>query len=279
MDTALMKLKQLVSSRYGKGLELRRLMDLSKLRVDSEPIVQGHDLMIPIVVQEQFLGTAVISHGWELCEENRKTVAQLVRMVLEPKLYNEFLERRENNLQTIESLNFSTRNLQLFGDDNSAYEMQNMDFIAEEQQLITSLLHLQGQDLSLVKKVALQIHEFSARWAFVPFEDVCKELHCAMDISNLGGMTLFVQDIEKLSSEHQDLLADYLKCPRSLVEPLILTASPLSMNELGSRLASAPLYEDIQASNLEIERAPLNSEMLRELLDLFFHKDEKQDLH
>lgn len=276
MDTALMKLKQLLSSRYGKGLELRRMMDLSKLRDDSEPVVQGNDLYIPIVVQEQFLGTAVIPHGWELSSEKKKSVAQLVRMVLEPKLYNEFLERRETNLATIESLNFSATNVTLFGDGDSDLIQ---DVTTQPTHMITSLLHLQGRDSSLIKKVALQIHDFSARWAFIPFEDVAKELKSDLDICNLGGMTLFVENVENLSAEHQALLADYLKSPRSLSEPLILTSSTLSMTELSTRLVNSTFNEDIQTSHLEVERAPLNSQMLRELLDLFFHKDENQDLH
>lgn len=274
MDTALVKLKQLLSSRYGKGLELRRLIDLSKLKVNSEPVVQGNDLFIPIVVQEQFLGTAIIPHGWELSSDKKKSITQLVRMVLEPKLYNEFLERRESNLQTIESLNFSANNLSLFADN----EMEEIE-TDKPQHLITSLLHLQGRDSSLIKKVALQIHDFSARWAFIPFEDVCKELHTALDICNLGGMTLYVENVENLSADHQALLADYLKSPRSLSEPLILTTSMLPLAELCNQLTNSEFNADLQASSLDVERAPLNSRMLRELLDLFFHKDENQDLH
>lgn len=275
MDAALIKLKQLLSSRYGKGFELRRLMDLSKLRVDSEPVVQGNDLFIPIVVQEQFLGAAIIPHGWELCEDKKKSVTQLVRMVLEPKLYGEYLERRETNLQSLESSSFSTTNLSLFAEEEDFDD----EILAEPKNLITSLLHLQGHDNSLIKKVALQIHDFSARWAFVPFEDVSKELHSVMDLCNLGGMTLFIQNVESLSEEHQSLLAEYSQSPRSLVEPLILTSSNLSLEKLNSRLVNKALLEEIKESYLEVERAPLSSQMLRELLDLFFNKDENQDLH
>ncbi len=256
MDVAIVKLKQLLSSRYGKGLELRRLMDLSVLREDAEPIVQGNDLYIPIVVQEQFLGAAVIPHGWELSSEKKTSVAQLVRMVLEPKLYTEFLERRESNLNAFA--------------DPEDYGSQT---------LITSLLHLYGHDNSLIKKIALQIHEFSARWAFVPFEDVCNELHEVMDICNLGGMTLFVENIETLSPKYQELLAEYLRSPRSLSEPLVLTSSTQSLEDLSRCLVNADLSKDIRTSHLEVERAPLNSKVLRELLDLFFHKEENQDLH
>jgi len=275
MDSALVKLKQLLSSRYGKGLELRRLMDLSKLQIGSEPMVQGNDLYIPIIVQEQFLGTAIIPHGWELCEDKKKSVTQLVRMVLEPKLYHDFLERKETNLKSIATLNFSTQNLNLFAEDLE----KDDESVLEEKNLITSILHLQGHDNSMIKKVALQIHDFSARWAFVPFEDVCKDLHSAMDICNLGGMTLFVENMESLSEEHQALLVEYTKSPRSLVEPLILTSSNLSLEKLKSKLANADLIAEIQDSHLEVERAPLNSQMLRELLDLFFNRDENQDLH
>lgn len=279
MDTALLKLKQLLSVRYGKGLELRRLVDLSKIKEDSTPVVQGNDLHIPIVTQGQFLGTAVIRHGWELSSDKKQSLTQLVRMVLEPQLYNEFLERREINLQSVDAFSFDIENLSLF-EEPSEFPPNLHDFPAESpQQLITSLLHLQGHDNSLIKKVALQIHEFSARWAFVPLEDVAGELNSSLDISNLGGMTLFVENVENLSPKIQILLADYLKSPRSLAEPLILTSSTLSLADLSHRLNCRELDLDIQESNLEIERAPLNSQMLRELLDLFFHKDENQDLH
>lgn len=253
---ALLKLKQLLSGRFGKGLEVRQLMDLSKLKRGSEPVIQGNDLYIPIVVQEQFLGTAVIPYGWELCEEKKKDVVQLVRMVLEPTLYKEFLERRESNLQSIESLSFS-----------------------ETKPLITSLLHMYSPNEFLIKKIAWQIHEFSARWAFVSFTDICSELHTALDISNLGGMTIYVDKLEALSEQHQALLAEYTRSPRSLAEPLILTGSTLPLVTLKTRLVNASLVADIQESHLEIDRAPLSSERLRELLSLFFHQDEVQDFH
>jgi hypothetical protein len=277
MFIALEKLKQLLNSRYGKSLEFRHLMDLSKLQGNSEPAIHGNDLYIPIVVEEQFLGTAIIPHGWELSLEVKNNVTQLVRMVLEPHLYTEFLARRETNLRSVEFGNFSATNLNQYTEN---YENEDQDIsIGETQTLITSLLHLHGHDNSLIKKIALQIHEFSARWAFVHFEDVCKDLDTAMDICSLGAMTLFIENIEALTPKHQDLLAEYLKSPRSLSEPLILTSSNLSLEKLYTGLVNTTLIEHIQSSHLEIERAPLNSVMLRELLDLFFYKEERQDLH
>jgi hypothetical protein len=277
MDTSLLKLKQLLNSRYGKGFELRPLMDMSKLARSNETVISGNDLFIPIVVQEQFLGTAVIPHGWELCEEKRKGVAQLVRMVLEPKLYNEFLERRESNLKCVQGLEFPDTNLALFGDDNKSTETEIFDF--EKTSFTTSLIHLQGKQIQIIKKVALQIHEFSARWAFVPFEDVQKELNSVMDICNLGGMTLFVENAEKLPVKYQDLLAEYLSSPRSLEEPLILTASTVSLENMEQFIQSPGLLQDMISVHLEVERAPLNSAALREVVELVFQRDETQDLH
>jgi hypothetical protein len=159
------------------------------------------------------------------------------------------------------------------------YEGNDPGLVAEKKTLITSLLHLQGHDNSLIKKIALQVHDFSARWAFVSFEDICNEISTEMDICNLGGMTLFFENIETLAPKHQELLAEYLSSPRSLSEPLILTSSTLSLESLSERLVSDALIKDIQTSHLEVQRAPLNSQMLRDLLDLFFHRDEFQDLH
>jgi len=277
MDTSLLKLKQLVSSRYGKGFELRPLMDLSKLGSSAESIVSGNDLFIPIVVENQFLGTAVIPHGWELSEEKQKNVAQLVRMVLEPKLYNEFLERRESNLQCLQGLSFPETNLSLFAEDEK--DESEEVILSETSSSTTALIHLIGKNSQIIRKVALQIHEFSNRWAFVPFGDVQNELNSVMDICNLGGMTLFLENIENLPADKQELIAEYLKSPRSLEEPLILTSSIIALEELSKFISSQDLLQDMIQVHLEVERAPLSSTTLREVIELFFTKDEVQDLH
>lgn len=286
MDMPLFKLKQILKSRYGKGLELRPVMDIAMLSPTTESLVYGNDLYIPIVVSEQFLGTAVVPHGWELCEDNKKSIAQLVRMVLEPKLYMEFLERRESNLKTVTELEVTGQNLSLFGDDY-ATDFSEEGGIEDRSDLIsdsnksfnTSVIHLLGQNSQIVKKVALQIHEFSARWAFVPFEDVAQDIQSVLDLANLGGMTLYVSNIEALSLAHQELLAEYIQSPRQLDEPLVITASRMSMTELQLSLSNEVLLNHVAEVHLEVERAPLSSAVLRELLDLFFIRDEHQDLH
>lgn len=277
MDT-IVKLRQMLNNRYGKGLELRPLMDLSKLEIKSDTIVHGNDLYIPIMVEQQFLGTAVIPHGWELAEDNRKSLAQLVRMVLEPMLYNSFLERREANLKCLESLDFPDTNLSLFGEDEEEIILATNDS-PPLPKMTTSLIHLQGRLPAMSRKVALQIHEISGRWAFVPFEDVARDLKNALDISHLGAMTLFIEKIEDLSNEHQDLLTEYLKSPRSLSEPLIITSSEKSPEQLSQLMTSPELLQEMMTMLLEVERAPLNSQILREMVSLFFQPEEQQDLH
>jgi hypothetical protein len=280
MDTAVLKLRQLISARYGKGLEIRPMMDLSKVPDSSGSVISGNDLFIPIVVQEQFLGAAVIPHGWELSEETRKKVAQLVRMVLEPKLHNEFLARRESNLKCLQGLEFPETNLTLFGESGfDIIEEAETEGLLDDSSSTTSLIHLYGQQISMIKKVALQIHEFSGRWAFVPFEDIQKDVHSATDLSNLGGMTIFVENVESLSPEKQDILAEYLSLPRTLEEPLILTSSTMALEELEKHISSPGLMQDMLSTHLEVERAPLNSATLREVIEMIFQKNEAQDLH
>lgn len=278
MDISMLKLKKMLHSRYGKGLELRPLMDMSILTNATETVISGNDLFIPIIVEEQFLGTAVIPHGWELCEDKRKGIAQLVRMILEPKLYNQFLERRESNLKCVQGLNFSDANLAVFGDDKNS-ETVDTAFEIDPNSTTTALIHLLGKQNQLIKKVALQIHDFSSRWAFVPFEDVRNDIHTVVDICNLGGMTLFVENIETLPTAYQNLLAEYLSSPRSLEEPLILTSSLIPLDELSQYISSSALLKDMTSVHLEVERAPLSSVVLRDVVELIFNRDEIQDLH
>lgn len=280
MNMPLLKLKQLLKSRYGKGLELRPVMDIALLnptKPTTDPLVHGNDLYIPIVVSEQFLGTAVVPHGWELCDENKKSVAELVRMVLEPKLYMDFLERRESNLRTVSSLEISGQNLSLFADTEEEYS--GSVETQEHRPFNTSIIHLHGPQQQMVKKVALQIHEFSVRWAFVPFEDVAHDLKNVLDLSRLGGMTLFVDQVENLSPTHQDLLAEYLMSPRQLDEPLVITSSRLSSIDLQNAISNRMLSEHLTQIRIEVERAPLSSANLRDMLDLFFTPEDDHDLH
>lgn len=272
------RLKQIVASRYGKGLQIRQLMDISELATGDEAFTRGKDLHIPIRVNGNFLGTAVVPSADDLNSEKRTGVAQLVRMVLEPAMYKWYLDQKEANLEELSKAQPNLENIHLFGE-----ELPSLDDILEEDkdlpnqspasELVSHLIHLDGRSENSNKKVALQLHELSGRWAFVPFADIKGQLHSSMDIARLGGMTIFIENAESLNEAEQELLMEYISEEHLPDEPLIITSSQKSLDELSASSLDPKFVDEISVNCFEVDRAPLTSQGLKEVLELFFLKD------
>jgi hypothetical protein len=275
------RLKQILASRYGKGLQIRQLMDISEMDLEQEIFARGRDLHIPLRVNGHFLGTAVVPSADDLDSEKRQGVAQLVRMVLEPAMYRWYLEQKENNLIEISKAVPNLEKIQLFGEELPPI---TDDLIEDElmepstSQLVTSIIHLEGRFDTTNKKVALHLHELTSRWAFVPFNDIKGQLHSAHDIAKMGEMTIFIEKLEDLNPSEQELLMEYLCEEHIAEEPLIVTSSKLSLEELAKLENMSPLLlDEVAVNTFEVDKAPMTSQGLKDVLELFFLKD--QSLH
>ncbi len=278
--TSVTKLKQLVASRFGKDLEIRQLMDLRGQDGSEDLTLKGSDLHIPIRMEGHFLGTAVVSEAAELNRQNQEDLAQVVRLVLEPTLYNWYLERKESNLQQLSEAQFPVDNIQIFKEELPSIEslfQEDADFDEDLQKptLISNLIHLESKNNVIVKKIALQLHEMTHRWAFVPFQDIKSQLTTVVDILNLGAMTVFIENLQTLTAQDQELVLEYIKSPRSDEEPLLITSSSLSKEELKNSDLHPELVEQIEINTFEADRAPLVYQSLKEVLELFFLSDKK----
>lgn len=262
------RLKQILESRYGKGLQIRQLMDLNELQ-SSEAFTRGRDLHIPIQVNGSLLGTAVVPSADDLNQEKRQGVTQLVRMVLEPAMYRWYLEQKESNLEELSKAEPNLENVRVFGDEPELVE----PYESPASELISHLIHLEGRSENTNKKIALQLHELTGRWAFVPFNDIKSELETSEDIAKLGAMTIFVEKVEELTPSEQELLLNYITENRSEEEPLILTTSTLKLNDLNAVNIVSNFLDEISINCFEVDRAPVNKETLKEVLELFFLKD------
>ncbi|XGC80731.1 hypothetical protein ACES2L_15510 [Bdellovibrio bacteriovorus] len=276
------RLKQILASRYGKGLQIRQLMDLGEL-ISEDVYTRGRDLHIPIKVNGSILGTAVVPSADDLNTEKRQGVAQLVRMVLEPAMYKWYLDQKESNLAEITKAQVNLDNVRLFGDD----PMPSIDELLKEDEvepneglvsdLVSHLIHLQGRSENTNKKVALQLHELTGRWAFVPFNDIKGQLHSAHDIAKLGAMTIYIENAESLNAAEQELLMDYINEEPFADEPLIITSSSVSVEQLSTTSLTSPMIDEITVNCFEVDRAPMSTEGLKEVLELFFIKDSPID--
>lgn len=275
------RLRQILSSRYGKGLQIRQLMDLTEVKSE-DAFTKGRDLHIPLCVNGAILGTAVIPSADDLNKEKQQGVTQLVRMVLEPAMYKWHLEQKEANLMELSKANLTLDNVLLFGEE----PMPSIDEIlagdvaelneGPAEDLISNLIHLEGRSELTNKKVALQLHEITGRWAFVPFNDIKGQLHSSQDIAKMGAMTIYIENVAALNSAEQELLMDYIGEDRFSDEPLIITSSFQSLEELAATLHS-DLLDEVSVNCFEVDRAPLTTQGLREVLELFFVKESPLD--
>lgn len=276
------RLKQILNNRYGKGLQIRQLMDLAELQSD-DAFTRGRDLHIPIKVNGSVLGTAVVPSADDLNAEKRQGVTQLVRMVLEPAMYKWYLDQKESNLAEITKAQVNLDNVRLFGEEPlpSIDELlkDNPEALNESlaSDLISHIIHLQGRSENSNKKIALQLHELTGRWAFVPFNDIKGQLHSAHDIAKLGAMTIYVENADLLNAAEQELLMDYISEEPFSDEPLIITSSATPLEELSKTNLSQNMVDELTVNCFEVDRAPMSPEGLREVLELFFLKDSPID--
>lgn len=276
------KLRQLISTRYGKAVEIRQLSNLSGSLSDlsnTESYLKGSSLYVPICCNGARLGTAVIPDALDLNEEKSTGIAQVVRMVLEPTMYNWYLERKEANLAEItKATNEIHRPLaESVTDDEDSFEEWTPDQEDLVPQLLSNLVHLIGTNENLVKKVALQLHEMTHRWAFVPWSDVKSEINTVDDLLKMGAMTLFIKQVELLTVQEQELLINYLGQQHTDEHPLIITASGLAAIEMESLASIAPiLIDELSVNSFEVDRAPLSFQSLKEVLELFFFRTDRE---
>lgn len=272
------RLKQILASRYGKGLYIRQLLDISELTPGDDTFTRGKDLHIPISVKGNFLGTAVVPSADDLSSEKRGGIAQLVRMVLEPAMYKWYLDQKEANLEELNKAQPDLQNIRLFGETLPSLDElldggQDLPHHGPDNELVSHLIHLDGRSEINNKKVALQLHELSGRWAFVPFADIKGQLHSSMDIARLGGMTIFIEHAESLNEAEQELLMEYISEEHLPDEPLIITSSQKNLDELSEASLNSQFVDEMSVNCFEVDRAPLTSQGLKEVLELFFLKD------
>ncbi|MGZ3773555.1 MAG: hypothetical protein ACXVCY_00885 [Pseudobdellovibrionaceae bacterium] len=268
------RLKQILASRYGKGLQIRQLMDLSDNEL-GDLFTRGNDLHILIRTNGAVLGKAVIPSAIDLNIEKRNAVAQLVRMALEPAMYKWYLETKESNLENITKAQYALDNIHVFGDRVLSENFLNEDDELNESpinELNSVLIHLEGCNETINKKVALTVHDLTPRWAFVPFSDIKVQLHSAQDIAKMGAMTIYVENVETLNPAEQELLTEYISEQYS-DGPLIITSSAIELKNFKQDLLNKELINSLSENCFEVDRAPLSNQGLKEVLELFFAKE------
>lgn len=267
-ETAWIKASELVKEKFGKSLKYRSI----KLICENAEAVNrdsfysaGEDLIIPLKLKNFDLGDVIVSRGSFLDHQQKTEVMDLVKFLVEPKIYSLQLKQTEDNLQ-----NSKLKTLSLVN-SNSVISINHFEKF--KKLTLSQVILLKSHTELTCNKVALKIHEMSERNLFVHLKDVISSLTSKEDLKTLTDATIYINDIESLSKETLNLLQDYLKL-NSANGPLFLVASSLSLEAIQQQDWPENLKKDLIGFYFDIDRVPLSQQTSEEILELlFFHLD------
>lgn len=259
-SAAVQRLRGIIQSRYGKGLNLRFIVDSKSIDFQSATPRRDKDqLLIPILMKDHFLGLASIPDAGNIDEKEIAPLVDLVRMVLEPTLQKWYLETQPQDpvhfdFDSAESLKA-----------NSVHQDLGLGRLAKGAFLFS-------QNPYAIPRWSLAIHDSLERWAFLHFNDMGLQISSAEDLKSLGAVTLLIDNVSQLNARQEGLIADFLSDSDPQHEPLILLGSSTDWNQLSQtrkldeRIASVMSTYQIDLDRMPGRGRPMN-EAIRLLLD------------
>lgn len=254
------RLQGLLKHRYGKGLEVRFVVDsmMSKLNADSATVSSG-DLFIPIQMHGTFLGLARVPSVQDLPATSIDAITEVVRLILEPALYRRYLDGQPVKADVV-------------GESGQTYfnRMQLIDGGRPDTSgnIQPKAILLYSNNPHRINRVALRLHETTERWALLRYSDM-KAFGSIREIEALGKATIFVEDLLQLSPEEIVLLAQYLKTADSDHTPVIVIGSTRTLAEIEACNAyPVEITSELARFNAELDRWPQDEPTLKLALEL-----------
>lgn len=255
--SAVQRLRGIIKSRYGKGLNLRFVVDSNSINFDSAtPIRQKGDLLIPILMKEHFLGLATIPEASDIKDTEVGPLADMIRMVLEPTLHHWYLENQPQN-----TIDFDFKPAPQLQREGAQHDvgLGNMARGA----------FLQSQNPYAIPRWALTIHDSLGRWAFLHFTDLGKSFRNIEEIRSLGAVTLLIDDVALLSPTQEKLIAEFMATSNPETEPLILIGSNCTLNEvLAHRKLDDRMTSILSVYQIDLDRLPGRGRQMEDAIRL-----------
>lgn len=260
-SSSVTRLKGILKNRYGMGLELSFLNDsgVVELNGGASSLKEGA-LQIPISSNGQFLAVAKIPEASTLSASSHDAITEIVRLILEPALYNWFLDSKMQN----ESGTFHRiGGLRIL--DATIPEV-----ISERSAVVL----LVSQNPHRIPRLAMQVHELMNRWAFVHWTEIRAQINSSQDLSDLGAMTILVDDILQLSPSEKNLLNDWIEGSLGQAEPALILGSSLGWADLKQNdVLPATLLHEAAFRQIEADRLPADRRFCEDAIKLLLDKE------
>ncbi|MGZ3726928.1 MAG: hypothetical protein ACXWQQ_14080, partial [Pseudobdellovibrio sp.] len=271
-DSVWIKAADLIKEKYGKSLSYRSIKLIATEATSAQKELfysNGDDLIIPLKAKNVNLGDVIVDRGSLLDTQQKSEVADLVKFLVEPKLYNIQLKKSEARL------NGTTRpSLTLVASENaSLVELFNEE--VPRRKTLSQIILLKSHTELTRNRVALKMHEMTERNLFVHLDDIISSLSSKDDLSTLSDITIYIADIQALSASTLRLLKEYLE-GSSEDGPLFLVGSSLTMEAIETQDWPESLKRDLIGFYFDIDRVPLAQQTSEDILELlFFQFDSK----
>jgi phosphoenolpyruvate synthase/pyruvate phosphate dikinase len=262
-DSVWQKTNNLIKEKYGKSLSYRAMKLISEGSEPAEKMFYsiGDDLIIPMKSKNVNLGDVVVDRGSLLDTQQKLEVADLIKFLVEPKLYNIQLKKKE------EALNHSGRSLTLVSTKASMLSLYEQE--DEKRKTLSQVILLKSHTELSRNRVALKIHEMAERNLFVHLDDIIRSVTSKEELATLSDMTIYIDDVEKLSAKTMELLCSVLETATEN-GPLFLVGSSLDMDSILKKDWPEALKRDLAGFFFDIDRVPLAQQTSEDILELLF---------
>ncbi|MCC2679935.1 MAG: hypothetical protein K0R29_2511 [Pseudobdellovibrio sp.] len=263
-DSVWLKTNSLIKEKYGKSLSYRAMKLISDASETAEKTFYsiGDDLIIPLKSKNMSLGDVIVDRGSLLDPQQKMEVADLVKFLVEPKLYSIQLKQSEDAIKT------TGRSLTLVSTKAQILDLYEPE-AAEKRKTLSQVILLKSHTELSRNRVALKIHEMAERNLFVHLDDIIKSVSSKEDLASLSDVTIYIDDIEKLTEKTMNLLKEAFE---TVTEngPLFLVGSNMDMDTILQQNWPENLKKDLAGFFFDIDRVPMAQQTSEDILELLF---------
>lgn len=268
-DTSWKKAFELIQEKFGKTLIYRPIHLLEHSSEMNDFYIQGDDIVIPLRSKSFPLGEVIVSRGYFLASQEKNDVVDLVKFLIEPKLYHIHLKQVEQNAYLNQELTLHQRS----SDEGKVIDLFKIK--TTEKKTLSQVIHLKSQNSQTRHKVALKIHEMAEKNLFVFLDDISASLTNVEDIKTLNDTTVYVEDVSQLSASMITLLTAYLDLSLNS-GPLFLIGSNIDLEAVEKNTNwPSTLKKDLMGFYFDIDRVPISQQTSTEILELLFFELDK----
>lgn len=280
LQPTLDRLAKLISKQYGCEMVYLFQNELNSELVPKQrqemlkglPLTQDENVYFPVLVDQTLAGAARVARAQDLTASGKTYLHQVIKMVLETKLQQldrlQLVEHFEAQLQVAEAEAKITPidhargggENAIVGGPASEYE-ETFDFPCL----------IESKDSFDIFKMALEIHQAAARFAFLPIQDLAAGvIDSTASLTTLGRVSLFVDDIKRLTFTQQGNLSAFLSERTRLESPQLIVGSTRAYGELKSDPEVHPGFlSQISIGYLQLKQ-PFNTYKKENLIQFFF---------